>query len=270
MIANRRQYSVSSILMFIFNIFLTEQGITEVPVKKVLPILSPFGKNETAIRMGLSRAVQSGLLANIKVNGEVYYQLTPEGNKALLFWRQTLENFKDNINRQKQPWNGQWVLALVKDYDGDGPHNTMRDNLTEHRFRSWGRDLWLSPYEVKGDFKAAGLLLMKAQPTDGVNDLDLASSIWPITELIDRYQSYLNALNSKAKIIFRTAPTTEAILSFLYTFCTDLFSIISDDPQLPLAILPDDWPGIIAFETFHSIRQELLPIAREYISKILN
>ncbi|MGE5454811.1 MAG: PaaX family transcriptional regulator C-terminal domain-containing protein [Methylocystaceae bacterium] len=272
MIPTMRPDSVSSILMFIFNIFLTEQGINSIPLKKIFPILSPFGKSETAIRMGLSRAIQSGILSNRRYGGEVYYDLTTIGHQALDEWRQTLVNFHRNINRQQSGWNGLWTLFVINELSpidaGSTPHAWCPD-LPMGRLC---KDLWISPYPInaKTGEMPANMLIMEAHLVSGLSHQEIAAQVWPVAELAEQYLDFIQNLEPAAADLLTSEPTALIALPFLHSYGSQLFNLIQADPQLPLEVLPKDWFGIKAYQAFQKIRQNVLPIAAKYISDIIS
>jgi len=268
----KRKDSVSSILMFIFNIFLSAQNITSVPLKKIFPILSPFAKSETAIRMGLSRAVQNGLLSNRRHNGEVYYDLTASGQQALEEWRETLTAYHNNIDRQLADWNGQWTIIISNNYStGHDEWLAQSGGLARNHYGHWGKNIWLSPYPVNFILRdtPSPLLIMEAHPVQTLSNQELAAMVWPVTDLADQYQIYLQTLEQAAADLLADLPTAFTALPFLHTYGSQLFSLIQQDSQLPIEVLPENWGGIKAYQTFQSIRQKVLPVASEYISNIL-
>lgn len=262
--------SVTSILLFLFNVFLVKRGIRKISIKRILRLLEPFNKSETSVRMGLSRGVRNGLLVNIKYRGEVYYGITNEAEQTFSYWWQTLQQFQDRVRIQTAPWGGMWTLIyLEKNRDDDFPLL-----LKQHGFGSLEKSLWMSPYDLKeqtidlinkvSDKK--NIYLFRSTLVETKKE-DLVNNTWDVKELNSRYKKYLADLN-KAINEYDGNSNNQA-LPILHLYGMGFFHIIQDDPQLPLELLPKDWSGIEAAQRFLSIREKYLPGAKLYIDKVI-
>lgn len=141
----KKKDSVTSILLFIFNVFLVEQGITALPLKKIFRILEPFQKSETAIRMGLSRGVQNGLLANEKHGNEVYYLITDEAAQGVKYWQETLRVFKSRLSIQLSDWDGEWSILCLDSSTDKRSLGYFVDSIRQYGYGSLGSNIWVSP-----------------------------------------------------------------------------------------------------------------------------
>ena len=207
-ISIKRKDSVTSILLFIFNVFLVERGITAIPLKKIFKLLEPFQKNETAIRMGLSREVESGLLINQRKDGEVYYYLTDIVTNGFKYWMKTMDFDQKKIQLQFQNWNGLWSFLLI----GNDPEQSQ-DNLKDFfevlkqlSFGSLNKNLWISPYnfneqvfsQIHEQNLALKIYLFESRLTNNNSAADLALKIWPVTSLAKQYEKFLISLTEAA------------------------------------------------------------------------
>lgn len=106
------------------------------------------------------------------------------------------------------------------------------------------KSVWLTPYNPKKvleDFVAekdlAGLVLVSDLGRDGsIGEEDnrrLVERVYHLDELNQRYEEFFKRWQKKK-------PKPEMLPHF--------FSILKDDPQLPFALLPDDWLGEKAWE----------------------
>lgn len=144
----KKKDSVTSILLFIFNVFLVERGISEVPLKKIFSILDPFAKNETAIRMGLSRGVQNGLLVSEKRGNTVYYRITDGAVRSFDHWQNTLAQFRAGIPLQLSGWDREWsILCLDTAGDRKSP-GEFTEYLRQLGYGGLSSSLWISPYDL--------------------------------------------------------------------------------------------------------------------------
>lgn len=269
--------SVTSILLFIFNVFLVERGINSVPLIKIFRLLEPFQKSETSIRMGLSRGVQNGLFANEKQGQEVYYRLTDAAVQSFDYWQKTLDRFQERINMQYANWNGAWSIVLLDLPSRNKPADYIEQftqSLEQLGYGSLNKGQWISPYNFSADvIGLADKYVLKKEIFIFQGNLQnkkpetVASEVWPIQELTHKYINYAHKLKSAGKL--NAAPNSGQILTFLYLYGSELFEIIQDDPQLPMELLPVDWLGPKAARAFGEIRRQVLPEANSFIDEIV-
>jgi len=269
----RKSDSITSILLFVFNVFLTEKNIIELPLKKILILLEPFQKNETAIRMGLSRGVKNGLLVNIKKENEVYYQLTQQAIESLKHWGVTMHTFQQRIPLQQAAWNGKWSIAFFKVSCPD----ELAHALKSLGYGNWNRQMWMSPYDFSSEISFLATKYgignssyqFQGELTGALKQGDLVTEVWPVKDLNKKYAKFITDLNIAAEEFDKGAFQGGGVLPFLHLHGLKLFEIIQDDPQLPLQLLSPGWPGIRASQQFMATREELLHIANSYINEVL-
>jgi len=271
--------SVTSILLFIFNVFLVERRIYSVPLKKIFRLLEPFHRSETSIRMGLSRGLQNGLFINERQEQEVFYRLTDEAVISFNYWQKTINRYMDKIKIQQANWNRSWSIILGNQHftqKGVGNIEQFNASLVELGYGSLNKGHWISPYDESSEvikladsnsFRENILIFYGTLRDKSPNSL--ATEVWPINELAIKYKKYAFEMQESAyKLNSKLDP--EHVLTFLYLYGSELFDIIQDDPQLPLEILPNEWPGLKAARDFWEIRQRVLPQANSFIDIIIN
>ncbi|MDD4767904.1 MAG: PaaX family transcriptional regulator C-terminal domain-containing protein [Desulfotomaculaceae bacterium] len=266
----RRSESITSILLFVFNVFLTEKNVTELPLKKILKILEPFKKNETAVRMGLSRGVQNGLLVNDKKEHEVYYRLTDQAVQALRYWGDTMQTFQQRVALQREKWSGKWNIACFSAAVTD----ELAQSLRKLGYSVAAKHMWISPYDFSGKVSALAeekgladsLYLFLGELTGSRQPGEIALEIWPVEELNNKYKQYIAGLKNAIGKLDTGSFQEGTALPFLHQYGLQIFEIMQDDPQLPLQLLPTDWSGIQAAELFMTTREQLLPKANAFIT----
>lgn len=267
----KKDDSVTSILLFIFNVFLTEQGIREIPLKTILKVLEPFQKSETALRMGLSRGMQNGLLSNFKKGNEVYYGLTDHAVETFKDWWSTIRKFNENISRQRADWDGTWNMLFIKNKFPD----ELMQSIKQLGFGSLSRELWVSPYDHSGSIVELSkknklrFYLFQSKLIENSRPDNLVNDIWPITELAKEYNQYLEDLGKTTGHLNQKSFKNGKGLPILHLFGIRLLWIIKQDPQLPLQLLPENWMGVRAVEKFFRIRELILPGSKDFIDKAL-
>ncbi len=268
----KKKDSVTSILLFIFNVFLVERGITAIPLKKIFRILEPFQKNETAIRMGLSRGVQNGLLVSEKQRNEVYYLITEEAIKGVKYWQETLADFKSRVALQLSDWDEEWSIFFLDSMGDKKSLGDFVDSLRLFGYGGLGSNLWVSPYhlsdkteELARKHRVQKYYQFRGKLEDNTKMEDIANKVWPIRDLSEKYSVFIKTMNEAFGTLDINSYNGGGGLPFLHIHGLDFFEIIQDDPQLPLKLLPQDWPGLRAAKSFLDIRESILPKAANYI-----
>ena len=277
-LAIKKKDSAASILFFLFNVFLVERGITKIPLKQIFRLLAPFQKNETAIRMGLSREVQNGALLNEKQGNEVYYRVTDQVLQGFQYWMETMNFDQQKLRLQMAEWDGIWSILIL---DPDLPKwenwGDLAQSLIGLGYGCKTPVLWISPYRmgeriawVSDKYHLENkYYLFNSRMEQPQSPEHLTQVLWPIAELGEKYLQFLGAIAKAARALDVDNCSGADALPFLYRQGLDFFEIIQDDPRLPLRLLPPDWPGIKAAKLFHEMRKVLLPKAQSFVENII-
>lgn len=275
----KRKDSVVSILLFLFNVFLVDRGITSIPLKKIFRLMEPFQKSETAIRMGLSREIQNGILINKKEVSEVVYCLTDTAVQGFKYWMKTMDHDQKKIQLQFQQWDGQWRILLINNEIGiKSLAENFHEILKQYGYGRLNKNLWISPYnsqeeiiQLTDDLNVGKkIYFFESRLADEGDQTELISEIWPISRLAENYHHFLTSFNNELRHLDLYAYRGGGGLPFLHRFGLEFFEIVREDPHLPLKLLPADWPGVKAAMAFKNIREEILPKANEFINRILD
>lgn len=271
----RKKDSVTSILLFIFNIYLFPKGRNSIRLNSVLKVLEAFEKNETAIRMGLSRAVQNQLVSRSKDQGEVIYQLTEIGKSMICNWWATIKDYQAKLALQKQPWDRVWHLVI---FSFPNAKQNKRDELTKF-LQSLGygilnKGVWISPYDFSKEIsQKVGSLqiseyihLLSAQPEKEQKDSSIESSVWEISLFRQRYEALMHKIDLAQGIAEEL--TAAQTLPILHELGLEVMEVISEDPQLPLEIL-GSWPAMDCVKKFMTLRERLISRGEAFIEEIL-
>lgn len=274
----KKKDSVTSILLFIFNAFLVNQGITAIPLRKIFKIMEPFQRSETSIRMALSREMQNGVLVSKKHDREVYYHLTDEALRGFAHWGKTLNNFVEKIKWQTNNWDGFWHLLIFYSSVEESRIEFI-EYLSESGYGCLSnRSTWIIPYSIVPATLAKAeqlglnkdMFIFNSQHVGSQTVEDIVEQAWPgIKELKAKYEDFHYRVIKSLSDLDKMLPTGAETLPLLHRLGQDLFEIIQDDPQLPLELLPDGWKGIDSARDFMNLRGRLIPLANEYISRIL-
>lgn len=143
----------------------------------------------------------------------------------------------------KKDWNGIWCVVI---FDIPEKFNKKRNILREKlKILGFGRlqdSVWISPTNLLGTIQNEvesmdlGPFVLCAQTSTfgESNARELATRVWALNDLKNRYEKFLEAITEKRKIL----SSNQAFFWYL--------SIAKDDPFLPSELLPNDWPGFVA------------------------
>ena len=144
----RKKDSVTSIVLFIFNVYGEYTGRYTIPLGNLIDYMLKFDKNETSVRMGLSRMVKAGILANKKVNEQIYYELTADGLENITIWNKGVSRFFGRYHKRNQGWNKKWYAVVFPDFDRSVKESQdLLDAFWEIGLRELNKNTWISPYE---------------------------------------------------------------------------------------------------------------------------
>ncbi|HBV96025.1 MAG: hypothetical protein JL50_05265 [Peptococcaceae bacterium BICA1-7] len=273
----RKKDSVTSILLFIFNVFLVERGITSLPLKKIFRITEPFRKNETAVRMGLSRGVQNGLLSREKKDGEVFYSITGEAAKGVRHWQETLSEYRKRIPLQLSGWDGEWSILHWRAHTDKNSAAAFTEAVIQVGYGVLGSGLWVSPFNFTERMEKVAeecgieIFQFRGTPSGGRTSMETAQKAWPLLgKLAQRYSSLEKSIAEELNELDPNSINCGAGLPLLHKLGLEFFEVIQDDPQLPLELLPPEWPGPRVARSFMGTRESILPETRSFIQKILS
>lgn len=255
---------------------MVERGITALPLKKIFRMTDPFRKSETAVRMGLSRGVQNGLLAKERKAGEVYYSITGEAARGVRHWQETLSKYRERIPLQLSGWNGEWSVVHLGAPADKNTAGAFTEAIRQAGYGTLGGSLWVSPYDfaekMENLARECGIEIFqfRGKQAGGRNSKETAQKAWPLESLSRRYSSFEKSLAEALRKLDQNSINGGSGLPFLHTFGLEFFEVVQDDPQLPLELLPPEWPGLRTANLFLETRERILPGAKDYVRRILS
>lgn len=190
--------------------------------------------NYDTIKRAIAYLVKQGLITRPAKRDALTLSITNLGRERIA---QLVPTY-----RTERPWDGHIYLIS---YDIPKRHNNSRDLLRDYVRRTGGallqESLWINPYnptvileEFVREYGIVGTVLVSKLGTDGTIGEEtlpvLLSRVYQLDELAGRYEAFLDAYRQPAK-----SPKTKITVDYL--------AILKDDPQLPFALLPKDFPS---------------------------
>jgi phenylacetic acid degradation operon negative regulatory protein len=215
-----------------------------------IQVLGRLGIGEHATRSTLSRMARRGLLARQRSGKKIYFRMTPR-------CRAILEDGRERI------WHtgavaiapaGRWTLLSFSLPDAwQRRRYQLRVRLSWAGLGPLQSGLWLAPSEIDvGPILRELDLLDRVQVFHGepAPEVDAASVIrraFDLDALAEGYRVFLAQWGG------RRARQEADPLSLTLRLSTQWLRTIHDDPRLPLALLPPDWPAIEAQAVFRNL-----------------
>jgi len=244
-----REGSVSSTaLVFTFFCDVITQHGGEVWLGSIIHALAPLGINERLTRTAVFRLVQDDWLESRKQGRRSYYRLTRTGQHY--YQRSATRIYASD----KPGWDGVWTLLFVSLVPEE-----KRDAL--HRGLSWlgyGRmaaGVYALPCnnrppldELLADLDLEDSIVhMRAQAENAESLQKLVMARWKLRNLRQRYAEFTSQYRIANKLLHNMkSPGGHSLLLLRVLLMHDYRRILLSDPELPAAMLPEDWEGYAA------------------------
>lgn len=276
----RKNDSATSLLLFIYNNYMAKTTKDYIKLSGLIEIMKVFGKNETAIRMSLSRAVKAGVLSNSKQDNEVYYTLTPQGKHAINLWNEGVIHFWKRYKLRNSGWNNKWHFINADFLEGRKDIRAeFLDKLEQCGYVQINTSTWISPYlqgeDVWGLIKEYGM-------DEGVVEIygemkihrdmnRFLEDVYGIGRLKIMYREFIDAHEGKLDEIRNMCEDRNFInnglaLPILHELGWNFFETASEDALLPKELLPE-WEGDRAAYIMRESRIMLLEATNRYFEK---
>ena len=276
----RKNDSTTSLLLFIYNNFMDKTTKDYIKLSDLLEIMKVFGKNETAIRMSLSRAAKAGVLTNSKQDNEVYYTLTHEGKKAITLWNEGVIHFWNRYRLRNSDWDKSWYFINVDFTESKKSiKSEFLDKLEQFGFAQINIKTWISPYHQYEEVLA---LIKEYDLDDGVVEIygemkihkdikRFLDEVYGIGKLKTKYREFIDTYETRLAEISKVYKDEDFInngqaLPMLHELGWCFFGIASEDAVLPKEVLPV-WEGDKAACVMRELRKMLLEAAYKYLEK---
>jgi phenylacetic acid degradation operon negative regulatory protein len=220
-------------------------------------VLGDVGVRDKAARQALARMHERGWLAREKVGRQTRWRLTPASQRLLEQGAERIYGF----GQTARPWDGSWLvlLASVPERDRHARYR-MGVGLSWAGFGSVGQGVWLSPWVAQ---ERVAVELLRQLGVDGTSfraelgELGsapvLAGSAWDLPELRAHYDAFLADTEGLSADGVRGSDAAALLTTLVHRWRRFPFL----DPDLPAALLPDDWPGPAAARHFAHLRAAL-------------
>lgn len=276
----KKKDGLTSLLLFVYNNYLFTNSKASIKLSKLLEIMKAFGKNETATRMSLSRAMKAGLLINCVQNNEVIYELTLEGKSYIELWNEEANRFWKRYQYRESSFDNNWYyVSILSGQNSNESKVDFIDALRQYGFAQLNANTYVSPYHQHQEVQE---LIEKYDLSDGIvelygemkihKDIDIfLNEIFTINNLNVQYQQFIDKYKDKLIEIREVCKLKDFVddglaLPLLSELGWDFFGIATLDAALPKQIL-QKWHGDEAVQIMKELRTILFEATCEYLKK---
>ena len=245
-----------------WSIVVTIFGDTIVPrggslwLGSLLSIFDAMGVKSGVVRTAMSRLAADDWLQRRRVGRNSFYSLTGTGRAVFTKAAEQIYGSPD------RGWDGQFQLVLPGDASG---RDVVRAALRQAGFGSVASDVWVAPAAHPVPPEAASLLRLQSR-TDLATGRQLVERAWNLADIAGGYRKFLEAfepLGNATTQIGRLSDLDALVARILLIH--EYRRVVLRDPLLPLALLPERWPGTAARKLTSEIYQAVLPGSERWL-----
>ncbi len=241
----------------------------------LIELMTPFGINDRLVRTSVFRLAEEGWLEAAREGRRSLYTLTEPGIRRVTHVYNRIYAAPDIA------WDGSWTLIFATAGMLDAPERgAIRKELLWEGFslicpgvfaHPSGQSAMLEEMMQRLDI-AGQLFICRTRELDQVSTRPLRELIeenWPIPALVANYQQFIMQFSPLLKILKLKQEIEPEISFVIRTLLIHAFRRVQlHDPQLPLELLPSDWPGTAAYELSQQIYQLTYQTAEQHLCKV--
>ena len=220
----------------------------------IIAIFARLGISEDAVRSTLTRMVRRELLIRHKRGRKMYFGVTERGERIL----------NDGYNRVWESgavnwdWDETWTLVgFSLPNDCRRERHDLRSSLIWAGFGLLQPGLWVAPGKVQVADMVADLGLsdfvtvMIARPDTPTDSAEIVNRAFNLDTIATGYHNFLNNWDSPNP--WHDWPDDLARQLIIHT---DWLQLVRQNPRLPAAYLPADWPAFRAEHVFQTLAKK--------------
>lgn len=237
---------------------------------ELLEAAAALGVKARSMRTVVQRMTNDGWFEVDRVGRRSRYRLSDAGADELR--RGDVRVFEVD----QPPWDGRWRLVLgVHERVGPAELDGLAKPLRWLGFGRLGPGQWISPHDRAPEVRALagrlGLddrLAIFGDAALGGSTRPLVDACWDLRSVAARYEAFTRSHRALVEVPAAAAVTPAEAFRRLFWLDHDMLRILRDDPNLPGALLPDDWPGHAARRLFRVGRERFGAGSRAFVAAI--
>jgi len=241
----------------------------------MIELLAPLGVGERLVRTSVFRLVQEGWLNASREGRRSRYELEA----------QALPRF-ERANRRIYAapgldWNGKWTFVLAPGGSIDSELRAqLRKELEWEGFAMLATGVMAHPAPERdtlreivarcgAEFK---VFICEVNQLDGLDSRplpELVRDCWNLEAVIDGYRGFIDTFTPVAALLGQDDVTPQDAFAIRTLLIHAYRRVQLHDPMLPLALLPQPWPGSSAYALARDIYRLCHPRAEEHLLAML-
>ena len=242
------------------------------PSAALVDLLAEFDISEPSARAALNRLTKRGLLVSSKRGRNTYYGLSPRADALL---RETLKRIVAFGTREARPWDGTWtIVAFSVPETKRKLRHIVRTSLRWLGFVALYDGLWCSPWEEQdaavatlSDLGIHSATVMRAEMDE--RSTVQAVSAWDLETVKHNYLEFEEEFSPMLKDVRRGALTASQALVARTTVMDNWRNFLGFEPDLPVDLLPNDWPRPRMRKLFLELYDNLAPVGKARCQQIV-
>ena len=251
----RSGQSGKALLLTILGEFVLPSG-GSIWTSTLVESLALLGIGEPNARQAVTRLRDDGIVESFRVGRSTRWDLTATGERLLTTGAKRIYEFGSATN----DWDGQWLLALTAvPEELRKKRAEVRNQLAFEGFGFLSTGLAISPHterldEVQSILAALELdpvpLVFVARRGDLASDAEIIGRSWDLDALSTKYRQFIDAF-------LNVIPEGgAACFSSLVRLVHEWRRFPFEDPEIPLKLLPQNWPAQSAKRMFDRCRAD--------------
>ncbi|RJG08164.1 phenylacetic acid degradation operon negative regulatory protein PaaX [Noviherbaspirillum cavernae] len=238
----------------------------------LITLLAPFGISDRLVRTSVFRLAEEGWLEASREGRRSQYSLTAAGQRRLE------RAYRRIYSPSGLQWDGSWTLVLTApEIISAAQRSQLRKELLWEGFGMVGTGVFGHPgekaaalEEILARVKVTGkVFVCSASESRQVSSRplsDLVDACWELGAVIEGYRHFIACFESLLPLLNRKGALDPERAFIIRTLLIHAFRRVQlHDPQLPLDLLPAQWPGTPAYALCRDIYQLAFKEAEEYI-----
>lgn len=242
------------------------------PSAALVDLLAEFGANENASRQAMRRLTQRGLLAQGRKGRTTYYGIPPEivASQRLRLARAVTfgADFVD--------WDGLWTVVSfsIPEKERD-VRRLLRNGLRSMAFGDLQDGLWITPHDrgaeataLLDELEVAEGHVMRATWELRAGDRAAIGEAFGLADLAEDIEAFIAEYEPLRAWASGPVDPREA-LRVRTKLTNDWLAFRLTDPELPVDLLPDEWPRVRARQLFLDLYDRLGPAAAAHMRQLI-
>jgi phenylacetic acid degradation operon negative regulatory protein len=252
-----------SALFDVYGDHLRSRG-DQAPVSALIRLLEPVGIAAPAVRTAISRMSAQGWLEPARVDAAPGYRAT----------RRAIERLSEAASRiyrsEPEPWDGRWRLVFVDLPRERGARARLKEELHYLGYAEHAPGVWVCPFDRPEVDEVVARAGGRARHAVAVELAPDPVAAWDLARLSTSYAAWPDLADALVRgETDRPGDEDRAAFAARFRLVHEWRKFLFDDPGLPAALLPAEWPGQAAADLFTSEAARLKPASDRFVAHCL-